>query len=319
MVDRAQIIVQDELALQRRNCPICGNAPFKVVGKGYDYDLRITHHIFEYRRCRRCGLVFLNFQPVQLFKAYKERIWDDKRKVIYSSFLKKQLYFRNRRLIKHLSRLAEKKPNFRLLDIGSGRGDIFIVLREKFPKGIFYSVDLTKEVVDPRIKHYKGYFENCDFGGEKFDVITSQHNIEHVYSPLDYLKKASLLLDDSGFMFIATPNVDALEFSIFKRKLYCGGYDIPRHLSLFNEQSFRMLTAKVKDIQIESIGNFFTIFHWVSLVHHFIYDKFKNEKINEVINYNNLFVSIPFYFFELIRYCFGLKTGVLEIILTKRL
>lgn len=319
MVTEEYINVENGLTLRRRFCPLCGNVPFGVVGKGYDYDLRITFHILEYRKCKKCGLVYLDFEPVQLDKAYKKRIWEDRGKVIYNSSLKRQLLFRNARLIKRLSFLAEKKPDFKLLDVGSGRGDLFVILKEKFPKGIFSSVDLTNEVIISGVRHYKGYFENCNFDGEKFDVIVSQHNIEHVYAPTDYLKKASTLLKNNGFMFIATPNVDALEFNIFKKNLYCGGYDIPRHLTLFNERSFKTLVAKVDGFRIESINYFFTIFHWVSFVNHFMYDRFKSEKVDKWINYDNLFISIPFYLFELVRYWLKFKTGVLEIVLTKPL
>lgn len=317
MIAKEQITVENELTLRPRFCPLCGDAPFKVIGKGYDYTLRITLHIFEYRRCEKCATIYLDFEPVQLDKVYKEHFWNDKKRIIYNRLLKKQLLFKHARLNKRLSVLAQKKPNFKLLDIGSGRGDLFIILKEKFPKGVFYSIDLTEEVIYPGVTHHKGYFEDYDFGDEKFDVITSQHNIEHVYSPIDYLRKASSLLNDSGFIFTVTPNADAPEFNFFKKNLYCGGYDIPRHLSLFNEDSFQTMVAKLEELQIESINYFFTIFHWVSLIHHFAYDKCKNKKVDDWINYNNILISFPFYLFELIRYWLRFKTGVLEIILRK--
>ncbi len=320
-MDTEKLAVDNGLILQRRNCPICGEAPYKVVGRGYDYDYRTSSHVFEYRRCQECEVVYPDYEPVHehLDKVYKVSYWLDKSRIIYRSSLKKQLLFRNGRLIKRLSRLAADKPNFKLLDIGSGRGDLFWILMEKFPEGQYHSVDLTNEVTLKGVKHHRGCFEDCDFGDVKFDVITSQHNIEHVYSPRDYLVKASSLLDDQGFVFIATPNVDALEFNVMRQKLYCAGYSIPRHLSIFNKRSFEILVNKVEGIKIENLNYFFTIHHWVGLIHHLAYDITRSAKTDRWLDFNNLFVSAPFYLFELMRYWLGLKTGVLEITLTKQL
>ena len=313
------ITVDNGLTLKRRFCPLCGKVPFEVVGRGYDYDYRTTFHVFEYRRCIQCSVVYPEYEPVyeQLDKVYRKSYWLDTSRIVYRSSLQRQLRFRNGRLIKRLERLAARNPNFRLLDIGSGRGDLFWILMDKFPDGDYYSVDLTNEVEDPRVKHYRGYFEECDFQGETFDVITSQHNIEHVYSPSSYLRKASSLLRDDGFMFIVTPNVDALEFNILRSKLYCAGYSIPRHLSLFNERSFQVLVDGVADLRIERLGYFFTIHHWVGMVHHVAYHKLRSDRTDRWLDFNNVFVSAPFYLFELLRYWLGVKTGVLEVTLTK--
>jgi 2-polyprenyl-3-methyl-5-hydroxy-6-metoxy-1,4-benzoquinol methylase len=289
------------------------------VGRGYDYDYRTTFHIFEYRRCKQCDVVYPNYEPVhgQLDKVYKKSYWHDRKRFVYRTSLKKQLQFRAGRLIKRLAVLASEKPRFKLLDIGSGRGDLFWILRDKFPNGDYYSVDLTYEIELPGVKHFKGYFEDCDFAGKKFDVITSQHSIEHVYSPRDYLLKAASLLNDDGFIFIATPNVDALEFKIFRKKLYCAGYSVPRHLSLFNERSFRILVDSINNLQLEKLNYFFTIHHWAGMIHHIAYNKTRSDKTDRYLNYNNVLLSVPLYLFDLARYHMGFKTGVLEAALTK--
>lgn len=308
------------LELTPRECPLCKKAPFTIVGKGYDYDYRTTPHIFEYRRCSKCQAVFPDYEPAQghLGKVYKESFWHDRSQSAYDAALLKQLRFRNGRLIKRLHSIAAKKPDFSLLDIGSGRGDIFLILREEFPKARFHSVDLAFNVPHDDIEHFRGAIEDADFKGKTFDVITSQHNLEHVYDPKLYLSKASELLKEDGFIFIATPNVDALEFRIFQKKLYTAGYSIPRHLTLFNAHSFQTLVKAVPGIQIEWLGYFFTIHHWVGLLHHIAYDLTRKPAVDHWINYNMLPISAPLYALEWLRYKLGFKTGVIETIITKK-
>ncbi len=311
----------NDLKFVPRVCPLCeGESSYTPVGRGYDYDYRTTDHIFEYRRCHRCQVVFPDYEPAAgyLEKLYKESFWHDRSQSAYNTALLRQLRFRNGRLIARLRSIAKKKPDFAMLDIGSGRGDIFLVLRHEFPRAHFHSVDLAFKVAIQGIEHFRGSFEEVDFQGRTFDVITSQHNIEHVYNPLNYLRKAASLLNKDGVIFIATPNVDALEFHIFQKKLYCAGYSIPRHLTLFNAAAFQILVNGVKELKIEQLDYFFTIHHWVGLLHHLVYDLVKKDTVDKWINYNMLPISVPLYLFEFLRYKLGNKTGVLEVSIIKK-
>ena len=68
---------QEGIQLEPRVCPLCGQAPYSIVGRGYDYDYRSTFHEFEYRRCG-CGVVFPDLQPIhgELHKIYRTgSIW----------------------------------------------------------------------------------------------------------------------------------------------------------------------------------------------------------------------------------------------------
>lgn len=312
---------KEGIKLESRDCPLCGRVPYTVIGKGYDYDYRTTFHEFEYRRCRTCGVVFPDMQPIhgELHKVYEaESYWQSTDNVVVnSSTFKKQWLFRNGRLIERLKKIAAKKPNFRLLDIGSGRGDLFWILKEIFPQGEYHSIDLHAEMKVDGVNHHIGYIEDYDFGDLEFDMITSQHNIEHVYSPPDYLVKAQGVLAKDGVMFICTPNVDGLEFRVFQKKLYCAGYSIPRHLTLFNHRSFQAMVDATPGLKTEWMGNFFTIHHWVGLVHHALYDLTKSDSVDKWCNYNNLLLSVPLYAFDLLRYKLGMTTGVLETTLVR--
>ncbi len=312
---------QEGIQLEPRVCPLCGQAPYSIVGRGYDYDYRSTFHEFEYRRCG-CGVVFPDLQPIhgELHKIYRTgSIWlRNDGKIINKDTYKRQMLFRNGRLIERVRKIAERKPNFRLLDIGSGRGDLFWILGDIFPQAEFHSIDLCNDCIVQGVRHHKGYFEDYDFGGETFDVITSQHNIEHVYSPPDYLKKTASLLAPGGVSFIITPNVDGLEFRVLAGKLYCAGYSTPRHLTLFNPASFRAMVDRDPDLKLEWLGHFFTIHHWVGLVHHLMYDLTRSDKVDKYCNFNNLLLSVPFYAFDLLRWKLGLGTGVLEASLVRR-
>jgi len=96
-----------------------------------------------------------------------------------------------------------KKLN--VLDIGTGSGIIAGYLGEKCKK--LYSVDVNDERV---IK--KGYYfrrirdEKLPFLGNKFDVVISNHVIEHVNDQQKHFDEVHRVLKKGGIFYLATPN-----------------------------------------------------------------------------------------------------------------
>jgi hypothetical protein len=68
------------------------------------------------------------------------------------------------------------------------------------------------------------------------------------------------LLEDGGYLFIETPSIDGLDRRLFGRG-YWGGYHIPRHFWLFNEESLERL-LKTAGLEMKEIRYLCTCF-WI--------------------------------------------------------
>jgi len=92
----------------------------------------------------------------------------------------------------------------KLLDIGTGNGEIAFHLGKEYE---VFSVD----IIDQR-QIYNGYsftrLENeiLPFPNQSFDIIVSNHIIEHVVNADLHLAEISRLIRDDGLVYLATPN-----------------------------------------------------------------------------------------------------------------
>ena len=75
-----------------------------------------------------------------------------------------------------------------------------------------------------------------------FDAITLWHVLEHVHQLHTYVERLKSLLRPNGKLFIAVPNYQSLDSSIYK--LYWAAYDVPRHLYHFTPRAIAILMEK---------------------------------------------------------------------------
>jgi SAM-dependent methyltransferase len=121
----------------------------------------------------------------------------------------------------------------RLLDVGSGRGDLGIVLQRKGwdVVGLEPSLPACEEASRRGVRSEHGTLTS---GGEtslgrEFDAVIFNHSLEHVAEPLDDLVRARGLLREGGIVLVSAPN-----FGSWQRRRF-GTYwfhlDLPRHRS----------------------------------------------------------------------------------------
>ena len=80
------------------------------------------------------------------------------------------------------------------------------------------------------------------FPENSFDAITLWHVLEHVHELHLYVERLKALLKSKGKIFIAVPNYQSVDSSVYK--LYWAAYDVPRHLYHFTPQSINALFQK---------------------------------------------------------------------------
>ncbi|WP_018154800.1 class I SAM-dependent methyltransferase [Methanothermococcus thermolithotrophicus] len=214
-------------------CPICGNNPY------YKFTKTNLLGSFKFYECKNCGLLFVNPTPTkEMLDFYYSKIFtlpnNQKLKNInkFSGILKM---------------LNTDITNKKVLDIGSGKGDIIKCFYNSGVKEIV-GVDIDKDLIklkdsilDEKIDVIIGDFLNVEnnLKNEYFNIITMFDVIEHFTNPKTYLEKALSKLKKGGKIIITTPNMGSLNYKI------CGKYwdwvSPPAHLHYFSPKSLTLL------------------------------------------------------------------------------
>jgi len=269
------------------SCPACGSTErefrFDVIEHEYS---TTTDDKFTFKTCLNCGAWYLDPQPAtsSLGIIYPPNYYanvlesqaiegaDDVKAM--SGFYKKIGLSLTRMRLRPLTRHMQLGPETTWLDIGCGHGWTLETMNEAFGvKGV--GLDMSETAVEHcrrrGIEAHAGRFEDYEPGQDvKFDFIHSSHVIEHVASPHDYMQKCWNLLKPGGLCVFITPNTGSPEARWFGR--YWGGLHVPRHWTLFDPQSAKMLGERSG---FEHVGTSFSTngTFWVWSFHSLLQDK----------------------------------------------
>ena len=221
------------------NCKICGGKNFNKFINVHDRLNNNSNDLYRIVKCE-CNFVYLNPRPRQedINKYYKTNSYDPHRKknisfidLAYSIVQYLANYQKFNRIKKNCS------VGNRLLDIGSGKGEFGQFMNNKG-----WIVTLYDSIAE-----YKGKLKFHDnlFDIEvdrRFNVITLWHVLEHLHNVNDNLRKINLLLDDSGILIIAVPNIHAYERDYYGSDW--APYESPRHLYHFDDYTLEKILEK---------------------------------------------------------------------------
>lgn len=129
-----------------------------------------------------------------------------------------------------------------LLEIGCGNGVNLLALR-----GLGWEVDghdldeAAAEVASKRLgqKIERGAVESVDWQGRRYDVVLTNHVLEHLTSPEVVIAVCVSLLKPGGVLVNFTPNGRSLSRVLFGARWR--GFEPPRHLQIFGPQSAETL------------------------------------------------------------------------------
>lgn len=231
-------------------CPLCASPRKRPLYRlqEHEYD-NTTDDIFNMVECLECSAWYLDPRPAdsELGTIYPPNYYSnvlEASSAVDVEEAKKGLFhnlslwlFKQR--IRPIEKHLKVTPDTRWLDIGCGFG---MALESMYQvhgiRGV--GVDMSERAVGIcRRRGFDAYavrFE--DFrppAGMKFHFIHSSHLIEHVGSPLAYLKKVYDLLEPGGITVFITPNTRTWESHLFGKNW--GGLHVPRHWVLFNAES----------------------------------------------------------------------------------
>jgi 2-polyprenyl-3-methyl-5-hydroxy-6-metoxy-1,4-benzoquinol methylase len=108
------------------------------------------------------------------------------------------------KIVEILRENTERTERLSLLDIGTGNGEIAKYLSEFFN---VVSVDVVDQrVVQDGFKFVQVEGEDLPFADQSFDVVVSNHVIEHMANADKHLSETGRVLKDGGIAYLATPN-----------------------------------------------------------------------------------------------------------------
>ncbi|SFO91689.1 methyltransferase domain-containing protein [Hydrogenimonas thermophila] len=188
-------------------CPLCKavnlkkvyinkNMPFGIFLKNEVIDLEISF-------CNNCGFVFQN-------SAYTDE-YDKKVEKLYSSYDINRQYnfpkrdFYSQKALEFIEEFIKDEIDYNVLEIGSNRGDLLYLLKEKFQKINVLGCEPTK-FQDLKVLTIQNFF-SADLFCVKFDLIILRHTLEHIKYPKNFLEDVKKVLKDDGKIYIEVPNL----------------------------------------------------------------------------------------------------------------
>jgi 2-polyprenyl-3-methyl-5-hydroxy-6-metoxy-1,4-benzoquinol methylase len=232
------------------NCPLCNSGELAdfLVAK----DHLLSSEEFTLIKCNSCGFVFTQNvpSPDKIGAYYQSQDYvshSDTRKGLMN-----KLYHlaRNYMLGKKFRMVRKVAKGKKLLDIGCGTGYFPAYMKRKGYEAVGVEVDEKARNFASKefglTVHSPDEFLNNGLG-QKFDVITLWHVLEHLDDFNNYIEKMLEHLEKDGSLVIALPNCSSLDARFYKE--FWAGYDVPRHLWHFTPSTFNIL-AKNHNLEL---------------------------------------------------------------------
>jgi len=198
------------------NCPLCGNNDCETTRKKGMFDIPVNLSI-----CKKCGFIYLNprwrtkyyhFFYKKLYDLYFVRTADcTKERTRYQ-----MIYDRTKKII-----AFTEGDKINILDIGAGLGNGLIALGSKYKTNNLFAIESSEKGLDNFKKNnITKISEDIDSDWEdtkyRFNLVIMRHVLEHLLRPEKTLFKIHKTLSDTGYLYVAVPNLDCSESLITK-------------------------------------------------------------------------------------------------------
>ena len=227
------------------NCPVCNSSSIKPALTVKDHS--VSKETFSIWECTNCSLRFTQDVPDETSIGNYYQSEDYISHSNTSKGLINQLYqkVRNHTLSQKADLIiSHTTKKGKILDMGAGIGAFLNTMKNKGweirgiepDKG---ARQQAKELFDLELSSVE-MFSQLNPGS--FDAITLWHVLEHVHQLHDYIKRLKELLNPGGKIFIAVPNYESTDSSIYNS--WWAAYDVPRHLYHFTPKTIQVLVEQ---------------------------------------------------------------------------
>lgn len=265
-------------------CLLCGSEDKEILHDGVVDPMLGAPGKWTLKKCRRCGLVFLDPRPIMedIGKAYAAYYTHSKKKrppgivtrarhYVRDGFLAAKLGYddgvpRLQQLAGKLARLHPEEREIilstvmylpaerrgRVLDVGSGNGETLKDLRRLGWQ--VEGVDFDEKAVETARRVYNldlrlGTLEDQRYPEEHFEAVIVSHVIEHVHDPTALLSECRRVLKTGGVLVVITPNVLSLGHRRYGRSW--SSLHPPRHLVMFTQPTLARTAKKAGFSRVE--------------------------------------------------------------------
>jgi len=236
-------------------------------------DHTVSGERYEIMKNQEFDLLVTSPVPSSLEKYYQSEEYishtDAKKSLFDKVYQIVKRYTLKRKVVLLDSFLTEEKT---VLDIGAGTGDFLQACKKNHWKVAGVEPNLQAREI-AKSKNVLLEKDLSFFKGQKFDVITLWHVLEHVENLETYTQILKDLLKESGTLLIAVPNYKSFDATYYGA--FWAAFDVPRHLWHFSQTSIQKIFSLVSLNLIREIPMKFDAYY-VSLLS----EKYKNGKMN---------------------------------------
>jgi 2-polyprenyl-3-methyl-5-hydroxy-6-metoxy-1,4-benzoquinol methylase len=240
----AEIRVKEAGQLDSAKCPLCGVPTGRVLSRQLRRGKGVVFH------CANCDHGFLVPERRLDSKTYySEAYWQEvSHKASSEGTNASELYdvyskYQHERLEiigPHLF------PATKLLEIGASAGQFLAHVKDRVAKA--HAIELDKSCVDFMRKTLgidadAEFLRESKFASEKYDVLCSFQVMEHVDSPLDFLRDLRASMHERSIAFVEVPNLRDPLLAIWNVPAYETFYYHSAHLHYFTEKSLRKVAV----------------------------------------------------------------------------
>ena len=231
------------------SCPACGSSVKKPWLSKEIAGLKINLD-----KCCTCGTAYVNPQPsAESLKSIYSCIGHGSKSLTsFDKVIASEVEFPNstvdaKRMVNYAKKLMEpvKAGKAKALDIGSGYGFFSKAALEQGFQVIAVNPARAENRIFKQLNGFEPiplFFEEVDFGTEKFDLVILSQVLEHLLDPLKVLVKVRKLIKPEGVIAIAVPNVDAILIKFIKSKSSFLG--LPEHIIHFSRKGLSAILQR---------------------------------------------------------------------------
>lgn len=225
-------------------CPVCGGEKFKNEIICQDY--LASGESFVLTDCESCQLRITNPRPdaESIAKYYPEESYlpHQRRSLNLFHFVYKLARSVNLKWKYQLINKLNNNPQ-NILDFGAGTGEFLAYMQKR--NWQTYGVEPSNNARQisfqlNQVKLSKNLAQLPD--NQSFSVITMWHVLEHIHELNTTLSTLKEKLTKNGNLIIALPNYHS--YDSIKYKQHWAGYDVPRHLYHFNQETIKKLLKR---------------------------------------------------------------------------
>jgi 2-polyprenyl-3-methyl-5-hydroxy-6-metoxy-1,4-benzoquinol methylase len=224
------------------HCPVCNSDRINPLLTVKDHS--VSGEEFVIWQCSNCSLRFTQDVPddASIGRYYESSDYISHTNTSKGLINKLYQNVRNHTLNQKANLIiGQTVKQGRILDLGAGIGAFLATMKKKGweIKGIEPDAGArqqAKELFDLNLDETSVLHQLPE---KSFDAITLWHVLEHVHQLHSYIERLKALLKPGGKFFVAVPNYESLDSSIYK--LYWAAYDVPRHLYHFTPKAIQVL------------------------------------------------------------------------------